>query len=180
MELADLEAVWNIFFSLERNVQDLHVWCRHFDTVEVNFRFLCVELDSGVMEKSLIFFSCQVRANRSFLARCEPTGCRKTTAISSSRGMTNKHLIEESGQLKTLKIDFLRNCESSHEIMVLFVFRKLILQRRMRSYPVGLYVWFLVGPFVYFHTSCVRTAKALARLPGCAGLHVPSLVAYVW
>ena len=30
--------------------------------------------------------------------------------------------------------------------------------------PVGLDVSFLVGPFVYFHTSCVRTAKVLARL----------------
>ena len=37
--------------------------------------------------------------------------------------------------------------------MVLFVLRKLILQTRMRSHPVGLDVWFLAGPFVYFHTS---------------------------
>ena len=36
----------------------------------------------------------------------------------------------------------------------------------------------LVGPFVYFHTSCVRTAKALASLRGCAGSPEPSLVAY--
>ena len=53
--------------------------------------------------------------------------------------------------------------EPSHEIMVPFDLRKLIFQTRMRSHPVGLDVWFLVGPFVYFHTSCVRTAKALAR-----------------
>ena len=33
--------------------------------------------------------------------------------------------------------------------------------------------------FVYFHTSCVRTAKALARLRWCAGSPEPSLVAYV-
>ena len=65
--------------------------------------------------------------------------------------------------------------EPSHEI----VLRKLILQTRMRSHLVGLYVWFLVGPFVFFHTSCVRTAKALARLRGCAGSQEPSLVAYV-
>ena len=31
--------------------------------------------------------------------------------------------------------------EPSHEIMVLFVLRKLILQMRMHSYPVGLDVW---------------------------------------
>ena len=68
--------------------------------------------------------------------------------------------------------------EPSHEIMALLVLRKPI-QTRMRSHPVGLDVWFLVGPFVYFHTSCVRTAKALARLPGCAGSPEPSLVAYV-
>ena len=35
--------------------------------------------------------------------------------------------------------------------MALFVLRKLILQTRMRSHPVGLDDWFLVGPFVYFH-----------------------------
>ena len=69
--------------------------------------------------------------------------------------------------------------EPSHEIMALFVLRKLILQTRMRSHPVGLDVWFLVEPFVYFHTSCVRTAMTLARLRGCAGSPVLSLVAYV-
>ena len=54
--------------------------------------------------------------------------------------------------------------EPAHEIMALFVLRKLIHQMRMRSHPVGLDVWFLVGPFVYFHTSCVQTVKALARM----------------
>ena len=63
--------------------------------------------------------------------------------------------------------------------MVLFVIRKLILQTRMRSHPVWLDVWYLVWPFFYFHTSCVRTTKALARLRGCAGSPEPSLVAYV-
>ena len=62
--------------------------------------------------------------------------------------------------------------------MALFVLRKLILQTHMRSRPVGLDVWFKVGPFVYFHISCVRTVKALARLRGCAGSPEPSLVAY--
>ena len=69
--------------------------------------------------------------------------------------------------------------EPSHEIMALFVLRKLILQTRMRSHPVGLDVWFLVGPFDYFHTSCGRTVKALARLHGCAGSPKPSPVVYV-
>ena len=49
----------------------------------------------------------------------------------------------------------------------------------MPSHPVELNVRFLVGPFVYFHTSCVRTAKALVRLGGRAGSPKPSLVAYV-
>ena len=72
-----------------------------------------------------------------------------------------------------------RKNESSHEIMVLSVLRKLILQTRMGSHPVGLDVWFLVGHFVYLHTSCERTAKALARLHGCACSPEPSLIAYV-
>ena len=38
---------------------------------------------------------------------------------------------------------------------------------------------FLVRPFIYFHTLCVRTAKALARLRGCAVSLEPSLVACV-
>ena len=69
--------------------------------------------------------------------------------------------------------------EPAHEIMALFVLCKLILQTHMRSHPAGLDFWFLVRPFTYFHTSCVRTAKALVRLRGCAGSPVPSLVAYV-
>ena len=73
-----------------------------------------------------------------------------------------------------------QSSEPPHEIMVLIVLRKLILQTRMRSHPVGLDVWcFESLTFVYFHTSCVQTAKALARLRGCAGSPEPSLVAYV-
>ena len=49
--------------------------------------------------------------------------------------------------------------EPRHEIMVLCVLHKLIFQMRMRSHPVELDVCFLVGPFVFFHTSCVRTVK---------------------
>ena len=52
--------------------------------------------------------------------------------------------------------------EPSHEIVVLFVLHKLILQNRMRSYSVRLDVWFLVRPFVYFHTSYVWTARLWA------------------
>ena len=69
--------------------------------------------------------------------------------------------------------------EPCHEIMALFILRKLILQKGMSSHPVGLDVWFLVGPLVYFHTSCVRTAKVLARLHGCPGSPESWLVAYV-
>ena len=58
--------------------------------------------------------------------------------------------------------------ELAHEIMALFVLRKFILQTRIRCHPVGLDVWFLVAPFVHFRTTCMRTAKALARLRGCA------------
>ena len=56
--------------------------------------------------------------------------------------------------------------------------RKLILQTRMHSHPVGLDVWLLVWPFVYFHCSCVWIAKTLARQGRCAGSPEPSLVAY--
>ena len=63
--------------------------------------------------------------------------------------------------------------------MPFFVLCKLILQTHMRSHPAGIDVWFLVRPFVYFHTSCVRTGKALARLRGCPGSSEPSLLAYV-
>ena len=65
--------------------------------------------------------------------------------------------------------------EPTHEILALFVLRKFILQIRMRSHSD---VWFFVRSFVYFYSSCVRSAKALARLRGCAGSPEPSLVAY--
>ena len=63
--------------------------------------------------------------------------------------------------------------------MVLFVLHKLILQKCMPSHPMGLEVCFLVELFIYFHMSCVWTAKALARLRGWADSPEPSLVAYV-
>ena len=48
----------------------------------------------------------------------------------------------------------------------------------MHSHLVGLDVGCLVRPFIYFHTLCVRIAKALARLCGCTGSPKPSLVVY--
>ena len=51
--------------------------------------------------------------------------------------------------------------EPAHEIMALFILCKFIPQRHMRSHPVGLDVWLLVGLFIHFHTLCVETAKAL-------------------
>ena len=63
--------------------------------------------------------------------------------------------------------------EPAHDIMVLFILRKLILQTRMPSHTVGLDVWFLVAPFVYFHTSCVRTAKVWRD---CANAYVISTI----
>ena len=68
--------------------------------------------------------------------------------------------------------------EPTHEIMALITLRKLILQTTMHSNPLGLHVWYLVRPFVYFHTLCVRIAKALARLRGCPVSPEPSLFAY--
>ena len=61
--------------------------------------------------------------------------------------------------------------------MALFVCCKFILQTHMRRHPEGLYVWFFIRLFIYFDTSCVRTAKALARLFGCEGSPEPSLIA---
>ena len=69
--------------------------------------------------------------------------------------------------------------EPSHEIMVLFVLCKLILQTYMYSHPTGIDTWFFGWPFVYFQTLCVRTAKALVRLRRCADSLELSLVTYV-
>ena len=96
------------------------------------------------------------------------------------------HCSRDSAEPQRSKRGFHRTdkqTEPCRKIMAHFVLRKLILQTRMSSHPAaiqwGLDVWFLVGPFVYFHTSCVRTEKALARLRGCAGSPEPSLVAFV-
>ena len=65
------------------------------------------------------------------------------------------------------------NMSQLMRLYVRFVLLKVILQTHMRSHPVGLDVWFLVGCFVYFHTSCVRTANALVRLCGCSSVWDP-------
>ena len=54
------------------------------------------------------------------------------------------------------KVD-LQLIEPAHEIMVLFVLHKLILQTHMHSNPTGLDVSVLVGPVVYFHTLCANS-----------------------
>ena len=98
----------------------------------------------------------------------------------SERWLVEKGMLDcgcegEAETVKQIKSLF----EPAHEIMALFVLCNLILQSRMHSHPLGLDVCFLVRPFGYFHTSCVRTAMALARLCGCAGSPETSLVAYV-
>ena len=55
---------------------------------------------------------------------------------------------------------------SSNEVHL--VLRKLILQMCMRSHPMGLDVWFLVEPFVCFHTNSEGSGEP-ARMPVFAG-----------
>ena len=52
----------------------------------------------------------------------------------------------------------------SHEVMVIFVFCKRILQTRMGIHPVGIDVWFLVGPFVYFMWANSEGSGETARM----------------
>ena len=58
--------------------------------------------------------------------------------------------------------------EPDHEIMALFVLCKLILQTRMCSHPVGLDVWYLVGPL---STSILHVSeqRRLWHVLSCAG-----------
>ena len=66
--------------------------------------------------------------------------------------------------------------EPRHEIIVLFVVRKLILLTDMR---IMSNFWSNPWSASTFYTSCVRTAKALASQRGCAGSPKPSLVLFV-
>ena len=47
--------------------------------------------------------------------------------------------------------------EPCHEIMALSILHKRVLQTRMCSHPVGLDVWFLVGPFIDIHFMCATS-----------------------
>ena len=107
----------------------------------------------------------------------QQAACGTGNHLMSGQHLHNLHCCQPMPFVPNLKEQ--TEIEPSHEIMVLFVLRKLILQMCMRSHQVGLDVRYLVGSFIYFHTSCVRTAKPLARLHGCAGSPEPSLVAYV-
>ena len=68
--------------------------------------------------------------------------------------------------------------EPAHEIVALIALRKLNLQTRMPSHPMGLHVWFSVRSFIYFYSLCVRSVKALARLRICAVSPEPLPFAY--
>ena len=56
--------------------------------------------------------------------------------------------LEPMGQIR-------RVLEPAHEIMALFVLRKLILQTHISSHSVGLDVWFLVIYFQSFERKCL-------------------------
>ena len=63
--------------------------------------------------------------------------------------------------------------EPCHEIMEVFVFRKLVFQMRMHSQTVGQDVWFLAGPFIDVHTLCVCKQQRLWW--DCADGHILSV-----
>ena len=88
--------------------------------------------------------------------------CTRAADLATPRPRTLKHRLQLPLQVTPINNRNNKKKEPCQEIMVRFVLRKLILQTHM-----GLDIWLLVGPFVFFHTSCVRTAKALARLRGC-------------
>ena len=67
--------------------------------------------------------------------------------------------------------------EPTHEIMALIASVNSIF-KHVCAATLGLHICYLIGPFVFFHTLCVQTAKALARLQGCALLPELSLFAY--
>ena len=79
----------------------------------------------------------------------------------------NKGQVLLTRHYKMCEISSVLENEPTPEKLALFVLRKLILKMRMRSHPVGLDLWIFVGPLVYFHTVCERTAKAVTRLRGC-------------
>ena len=110
-----------------------------------------------------------------------PKSCTKLKTVTdnsaSSSSLSQPSAASSVGENRMCEYGLVN--EPSQEIMAFFVLRKLILQMRMHSHPVEVDVWFLMGPFVDFHTSCVRTVKALARLRRCTGSPETSLIAYV-
>ena len=62
---------------------------------------------------------------------------------------------------------------------LMFFFRFVVLQMLMRSPLFRLQTWVLFWSFHKASTTCLRTAKALARLRLCAGSPEPLLVTYV-
>ena len=94
-----------------------------------------------------------------------------------------KHMIYQSSKLQTRAERIILSAdityEPAHETTALFVLCKFTPQPRTHSYQVRTDVRPLVGSHVYFHISCVRTARAPAKLCGCAGSPEPPLVAYV-
>ena len=95
---------------------------------------------------------------------------KATLLTSSSRFLSRMSLLVQT--------DLVYANWASREIMILFVLR--IHASNVHAQPSSWARCLIFGrPFVYFHTSCVRTAKALVRLRGCAGSPEPSLVACV-
>ena len=116
------------------------------------------------------WWSKYITRNTQRLSLCvDPYQTDSTKGISALIGLDNR-------QSLNWRETVLRHELSHLEIMALFFLRKGIIQTCIRSHPVELDVWFLVGPF---HSSCVWTAKALARLCRCAGSPEPWLVACV-
>ena len=87
---------------------------------------------------------------------------RETGRIDTLRAVNSGGTVV--GKVVNSFVSRLLSFQPTHEIMALIALRKLSLQTRMRSKPLGLHILFLVRPFIYFHTLCVRTAKDMRSL----------------
>ena len=134
------------------NLMSWFIWC------------LGEAVDCMILNVPIITFSSTFQMHVNISLEMTISSQRETSCLPWQRLRSNVKVTNSFWVLVSMIWRFCLPNKPAREIMVLFVLRKLILQTCMCSYPVGLEGWLVVRPFIYFCTTCVRTAKALAHL----------------
>ena len=164
--------MWN-FFYLCQLIRLWHLSNRRPAKAQLSLRICAVSPEFSLFEHMTYMYGTwrKVRPNIRHVAPLNGCACCLKNKFTEDGKCHNlmRWLICDFVILCFRRWNITMHLHLSHVMRLWYVSSPVIsfFNRACAANQVGLDVWCLNWPFIYFHTSCVRTAKALEGLRGC-------------